>query len=114
MSRTSSPAAGDAAGGEVDGGVAEPDDRLLLVVAAAAGHGSEAGEELVHAERLGHVVVGAGVEGLDLVEAVGAAGEHEDGYVGPAAEAGDDLGAVHVGQAEVEDDDVRWAGRRPP
>ena len=92
--------------------VAEPDDRLLVVVAAAAGHGAEAGEQLVHAERLGDVVVGAGVEGLDLVEAVGPAGEHQDGYVGPAAEAGDDLGAVHVGQAEVEDHHVGRVGGR--
>ena len=33
----------------------------------AAEGGAEAGEELVHAERLGDVVVGAGVEGGDLV-----------------------------------------------
>ena len=90
------------------------DDRdLLLLAGSAAGHRAQPGEQLVHAERLGDVVVGAGVEGVDLVEAVGPTGQHEDRDVGPAAQPGDDLGAVHVGQAEVEDDERRAGGRRP-
>src|SRR6185295_3428864 len=72
----------------------------------AAGDGADAGEQFVDAERFGDVVVGAGVERGDLVGAAGAAGQHDDGDGGPAAEAADDLGALHVGQAEVEDDEV--------
>ena len=109
--RTSAPADGHPPSGEVDGGLADLDDGLLVLGAAAAGHGPEAGEQLVHAERLGDVVVGAGVEGVDLVDAVGATGQHQDRHVGPAPESGDHLGAVHVREAEVEDDHVRRVGR---
>ena len=41
-----------------------------------------------HGERLGHVVVGAGVEGVDLVLAVLAGGQHHDRHAGPAADGG--------------------------
>ena len=44
---------------------------------------------------------GTGVQGLDLVGAVGAPGQDEDRHAGPPAEPGDDLGAVEVRQAEV-------------
>ena len=72
----------------------------------AAERGAEPGEELVHAEGLGDVVVGAGVEGGDLV-AFGAAGRQDDDrHGGPAAEAADDVEAAHAGEAEVEDDGV--------
>ena len=113
VSRTSAPSRGHPAGGEVDGGVAECTTGCSSVSAVAAGHRAQPGEQLVHAERLGHVVVGAGVEGLDLVGAVGPAGQHQDRHVGPAAQPGDDLDAVHVGQAEVEDDDVGRVARPP-
>ena len=42
-------------------------DRLLLGRRGAAQRGAQAGQQLVHAERLGDVVVGAGVERRDLV-----------------------------------------------
>jgi hypothetical protein len=45
--------------------------------------GPHAGEELFDVEGLGDVVVGAGVEGDDLVAAAGSAEEHDDGHVGP-------------------------------
>jgi hypothetical protein len=63
----------------------------------AAGNGADAGEELIDAERFGDVVVGAGIEGGDLVATAGAAGEHDDGCRAPAAEAANDVDAVHVG-----------------
>ena len=37
--------------------------------------------------------------------------EDDDRHVGPAAQAADDLDAVHAGQPEVEDDDVRVVAR---
>ena len=72
----------------------------------APGDGSDAGEEFVDDERFGDVVVGTGVEGVDLVAAVGTAGEHDDRDDGPASQTADHLGAVHVGQAEIEDHQV--------
>ena len=78
----------------------------------AAGGGADAGQELVDAEGFGDVVVGSGVQGFDLVGAAAAAGQHDDRGGGPAAQAVDDLDAVHVGQAEVEHDEVGRLGGR--
>ncbi len=72
----------------------------------AAERGAEAREELAHAERLGDVVVGAGVERRDLLALRLARGEDDDGHVGPAAEAGDHVEPGDVGESEVEDDEV--------
>ena len=47
-------------------------------VARPAHRGPHPGQQFVHAERLGHVVVRAGVQRLDLVGAVGPAGQHDD------------------------------------
>ena len=82
------------------------DDGLLLGRRVAPQRGSEAREELVHAERLGDVVVGAGVEGRDLVALGFADGEDDDRHGGPAAQAADHFDAVDSGEAEVEDDEV--------
>jgi hypothetical protein len=49
--------------------------------------GPQPGEQLAHAERLGHVVVGAGVEGRDLVGLGIAHRQHDDRHLGPAAQA---------------------------
>ncbi len=43
-----------------------------------ADEGAHPGQELLKGERLGHVVVGAAVEGADLVAYVVAGGEHQD------------------------------------
>ena len=82
-----------------------------------------AGMELVDAEGLGQIVVGAEVESLDLAALVGTAGEHDDRH-GRALfpQAADDLEAVDAGQAEIEDHHDRrgcaaWPpapARRPP
>ena len=64
------------------------------------------GQQLVHLERLGDVVVRAGVERLDLLVAGRPRGQHDDRHRVPSADAVQDLDAVEVGQSEVEDDDV--------
>ena len=69
--------------------------------------GAQPGQQLVHAERLGDVVVGAGVERVDLVGLSVRPESTRIGHVGPAAQPGDDLDAVDVGQAEVEDHERR-------
>jgi len=72
-----------------------------------ANGGAQAGEELVHTERLRHVVVGAGVERGHLLGLLAPGGQHDDRDGGPAADAVNDVGSVHVGQAEIQDDHVR-------
>ena len=68
--------------------------------------GSEAGEELVHAEGFGDVVVSAGVEGGDLVSFCLADGEDDDRHGAPAAETADHFDAVDAWESEVEDDEI--------
>ena len=101
---------GDPLGGQVHDQAAEPDPGLVLGRPGAPDRGPHAGEQLLHSERLGDVVVRSRVERLDLVGAVGSPGQHDDGRLGPAAQALDHLHAFQVGQAEVEDHQV---GRVP-
>jgi hypothetical protein len=75
-------------------------------VRVAAQHRLHAADELGDAERLGDVVVRAGLEADDLVELGVLRGEHQDVGVAELAHPPADLDAVDVGQAEVEDDQV--------
>ncbi len=79
---------------------------LTLGQHGSAHRGSQPGEQLVHAERLGEVVVGAEVEGLDLGGLGAAARQHDDRDRRPAAQAAHDVEPVHAGQAEIEDHGV--------
>ena len=89
--------------------VAGGEDGLARLADGALGvpeRHAEPGEQLADAERLGDVVVGAGVERRDLVRLLAARREHDDRHGGPFAQPPDHLEAVEVGQAEVQDDDV--------
>ena len=100
-------APGDASGGQVDGEVLRHHHRDVRGRRSSAAYGgAEAGEELVQPEGLGDVVVGAGVQRRDRIALVLAGRQDQDRYVGPAAQALQDLQSVEVGQAEVQDDDV--------
>ena len=70
---------------------------------------ADPGEQLAGAERLGDVVVGAGVERRDLVPLLAPRREDDDRNGRPLAQPADHVEAVHVGQAEIEDDDVGLA-----
>ena len=100
-------------GREVDPEVRRLDHGLLVGrrVGAAQG-GPQPGQQLVHAEGLGQVVVGAEVEGGDLVGLGLPHRQHDDGHGRPAPEAADHVEPVDAGQAEVEQDDVGVAGGR--
>ena len=67
------------------------DDGLLVGRRRPAQRRPQPGQQLVHAERLGHVVVGAGVERGDLVRLAVAGGEHDDRHLRPAPQPADDL-----------------------
>ena len=65
------------------------------------------GHQHVHGERLGDVVVGALVERGDHALLVAVGGDHDDRAALRGAQPAAQLDAVDVGQAEVEDDQVR-------
>ena len=76
-------------------------------VAASPGEGAKPGEELAEVEGLRQVVVGAGVESLDLVVDGVARGEHEDRRVDALApNLATDFEAVADGEDDVEDDGI--------
>src|SRR5207237_1541162 len=54
---------------------------------------AHARQELPHAEGLGDVVVGAGIERLDLGALLVARGKHDDRHRGPLADVADELAA---------------------
>src|SRR5271166_5434367 len=94
--------AADALGREVDAEVRCIDHRGLVERGRHAQGHPHARHELVHPEWLADVVVGPCVERRDLLAFLGPGGEHDDRDRRPAAEALDDLEAVHVRQSEVE------------
>ena len=109
---TSWPCTLDAVRGEVDVELAELDRRDGPGRDPAPQVGADAGEQLREVERLGQVVVGAGIEAQHDVDLLGPGGEHDHGRLGvPFAQPAADLDAVHVGQAQVEQHEVRLAPR---
>ena len=76
--------------------------------------GANAGEQLGEPKRLGHVVVGAGVEPGDDVELAIAGGEDQDREIrAGAAQVAADRDPVDVRESEVEDHDAHGWRRRP-
>ena len=66
-------------------------------------------------EGLGDVVVGAGIERVDLVGTVTPPGQHQDRRLGGGAKLEDDLDPIEVREPKVEYDEVRGlrGGRLP-
>ena len=69
--------------------------------------GADARKQLLRAEGLGQIIVRACVEGFDLVALVAAGGDDQNGDLRPFPDVSQDRHAVHIRQAEVENDDVR-------
>ena len=73
--------------------------------ADAAYGGADAGDQFANAEGLGHVVVGAEIEGFHLVFLLVAHGEHEHGQAGSkSADAAQRFNAADAGHIDVEQD----------
>jgi hypothetical protein len=105
-----------AVAGRVEPQVADLEHRRALDRAAARER-AQACQQLVERERLGEVVIGAGVEAVDPVRHGGARGQHQHRRphalgAQPAA----DLEPVEVGEHRVEDDRVVLGrpGASPP
>ena len=101
----------DLAGGGIERERAVRDLRLGAA-GVAAEHGADARRELLQAEGLDQVVVGAEIEALHPVGDRVARGEdeHRDAVLAPA-QAVEDLEPVLAGQAEVEEHEVVGLGR---
>ena len=70
-------------------------------------------QQHAQAERLGDIVVGAGIEAENGVGLARRARQHDDGDLDPlAAQEAADIAPVHVGQADIEQDQVETPGPR--
>ena len=85
---------------------------VALGVAGGAAHlGADARQQLLHVEGLGDVVVGAGVHAGHLVAPAVARGEDDHRHLAlGAAPLLEHADAVHLRQADIEDDDVVGLG----
>jgi hypothetical protein len=66
----------------------------------------DARDELLLAERLDDVVVGAGLEAADALELVAACGEHQHGDGRHVANPVEDAPAVDLGHGDVEHNEI--------
>jgi hypothetical protein len=79
------------------------------LLADAPQHGADARHELGRRERLGDIIVGAGIEAAHAIALLAARRQHDDRQVGGdglAAQLAADLDARHQGQHPVEQDEV--------
>ncbi len=72
-----------------------------------AQHGADAGHQLEVVERLADVVVRTGLQPAHLVNRLVAGGEHDDRHGAERANLAQHAVAVHVGEADVEQHEVR-------
>ena len=99
--------AGDAAARQVDAQIAQLDHGVgAWPVDGPAQHRPHACQQLVDPERLGHVVVGAGIERLHLLTLVAHGRDEQDRDVRPGADLACDLVARAVGEQQVEQHEV--------
>ena len=76
--------------------------------------GPEPRGQFADAERLLDIIVGAEIERLDLLRLAIARGEHDHRRRRELADVAQNVLAVPIGQAEVENDEIGRAGRRQP
>ena len=101
----------DATGGEIDFQIAGLKDRRFVAVLCLCGvpqGDTNSGEQLAGAERLDEIVVGSVIQGGDFLCVLAADRENDNRRCEPVAEFAEHFLAVHVGQAEIENDDIGW------
>jgi hypothetical protein len=82
--------------------------------ACPTGHGTNPGDKLSQAERLGDVVVGTQLQTQDTIELLAARRQHDDRRLRLLAQLAADVAAVHVGQAEIKQHQFVAAFRQRP
>jgi hypothetical protein len=95
--------------GAVDRDVADHDLVFSQARTNTAQDGAQAGEELVHRERLGQVIVGALIEATDAIALVAAGRQHDDRRVArlaARAQPAADFDPRNLGQHPVEQDEI--------
>lgn len=75
--------------------------------AGAAGDRPYAGDQLPYAEGLGEVVVCAEFQAHDPIGFLAPRGDHDDGDGGASAQAAADVQPVHIGQAQIQQHQIR-------
>src|SRR5262245_26342768 len=68
---------------------------------------SNTGHQFTDTEGFGEIVIGARIESGDFVLLLAASGDHNDRDCRPVPDSPGDLYAVNIGQAKVENDQVR-------
>ena len=85
----------------------QPASDGVLALLMLAQLGADAGQQHREAERLGHVVVGAGIEAEDRIRIAIRRRQHDDRALDAVlAQKLADLAPVHIGKADVEQDQV--------
>src|SRR5262245_12767185 len=94
---------------QIDGQIAHSEDWALAVsLQLVAQRRAHPGEKLIHAKRLGDVIIGAEVERLNLAGLVTAAGQHHDRHALVArSNHSQQFEPLHVRQPEIEDHQIR-------
>ena len=84
--------------------------RIVIQLVAVPKGGAEPCQKLRNPEGLGEVIVGAKIQGANLVLLLGAGGHYNDGVAGPGANTLNDLTAVHIRKTKIQQDNVRADG----
>src|SRR5262245_37334136 len=92
---------------EIDPELPDVERRGVRLAATAPERGPDAREQFVDAERLGHVIVGARIEGLDLRPFLAFDGEHDNRHGRHGADPAAQLDAVHPRHVQIGDDELR-------
>ncbi|MNY66426.1 hypothetical protein D3C86_2038520 [compost metagenome] len=66
--------------------------------------------KFANTKRLTEIVVGPGIQRCNFVRLFGARREHNDRHLAPLAHFADKIEAVTVGQAEIKDNQIGFAG----
>jgi len=101
-------AAHDATIDAVDGEVAKAQQRFLrqLATGMPAQQGARPGQQFGDAEGLGQVIVGPGVEGIDLAALLAACRQDQDRSRRPGAVVANEIDPVAIRQAQIEHDQI--------